>query len=420
MTNAGRYKPTNSRFFTWLVRNTYGVWLRRTYRAKAKGLEMFDTLTPPFILVGNHTTLLDPFLANSFVPFPVHWVASDGNMRSWIMRFLLIKLVGSIPKSKAIPDIETVNWIVEIIRKKKGVVGFYPEGQSSWNGTAVPAFGSTAKLLKLLKAPVVLAHSRGSYMTKPRWAYSRRKGEVELEFSQLFSPEELKARTVEEIDALINAALAHDDFAWAKARGIGFRDRRRAECLELALYACPACGALHTLRSSESVLRCAECGAEFVYGEDGSLDPKGSSREDWKGVAPSCPDTVLAWDRWQESHLESLIKDTYLPNPERVIFSDAKARLLRGRRMDAMESLGQGDVSHSARGVGFVPRRGEPMHFPLDEIEGPGVLKWNFFEFYVGKTVYRVRFADRADSGRKYAAGLAILARLARPSESAR
>jgi 1-acyl-sn-glycerol-3-phosphate acyltransferase len=386
--------------------------LKSAYRAKAKGLELFDTLKPPFILVGNHTTLLDPFLANSFVPFPVHWVASDGNMRSPIMRFLLIKLVGSIPKSKAIPDIETVNWIVEFIRKRKGVVGFYPEGQSSWDGTTVPAYGSSAKLLKLLKAPVILVHSRGTYMTKPRWAYSRRKGQVELEFSQLFSPESLKALTVEEIDTALNAAIAHDDQAWAKAKGIVFQDSRRAECLELALYACPSCGALHTLHSTGSELRCSECTAGFSYREDGGIEPLGEPGLGWEGVSPSCPGTVQEWDSWQEEHFENLLDSTYLPNPRRIIFQDEETRLFRGRRMDTMDLLGRGTLRLSAEGIIFAPLNGEEMMFSLAEISGPGVLKWNFFEFYVGKTVYRAKFSNRADSGRKYAVGLSLLARL--------
>jgi len=67
------------------------------------------------------------------IPDPVYWVTGDGNMRSSVMRVLL-GLVGSIPKSKSIPDLETINWIVEVIRKRKGVVGLFAEGQASWDG----------------------------------------------------------------------------------------------------------------------------------------------------------------------------------------------------------------------------------------------------------------------------------------------
>jgi hypothetical protein len=121
---------------------------------------------------------------------------------------------------------------------------------------------------------------------------------------------------------------------------------------------------------------------------------------------------VQEWDSWQEEHFENLLDSTYLPNPRRIIFQDEETRLFRGRRMDTMDLLCRGTLRLSAEGIIFAPLNGEEMMFSLAEISGPGVLKWNFFEFYVGKTVYRAKFSNRADSGRKYAVGLSLLARL--------
>lgn len=397
MISARRYKPTNFRFFTWLVRHSYGLWIRAAYRVQAKGLELVSSLEPPYIVVGNHSTILDPFLTNAFVPQPIHWVASDGNMRNPIMRFLLIKLVGSIPKSKAIPDIETVNWIVEFARKRNGVVGFYPEGQTTWNGISLPAFGSTAKLIRLLKVPVVLALTKGAYMTKPRWAYARRNGKVELEFSLLFRPDELKGMPVKEIDRRLNAAIAHDDPAWARKEGLRYLAPRRAECLELALYACPVCGALQSLRSKGSRISCQACGASTEYGEDGSFQPP-------------FPPGIAAWDRAQEERLSALIEEKFAAEPSLEIFSDENVVLLSGRRMNAMRVVGIGRLSLSASGLSLATKLGRKLHFEAKEIDGPGVLKWNFFEFYVGKTVYRAKFASRSASARKYEVALELLA----------
>lgn len=413
MTSARRYRPTNTRFFTWLVRHTYAACIARAYGVQGIGLDIFKTIKPPFILVGNHSTLLDPFLTNYLVPHPIHWVASDGNMRNPIMRFLLIKLVGSIPKSKAISDLETVNWIVEFIRKRKGVVGFYPEGQSTWDGTSLPAFGSTAKLIKLLKSPVICAVSRGAYMTKPRWAYTRRKGEMEIEFSLLFTPQAVKAMSVEEIDAKLNAAISHNDPEWTRERGLRFVDSRRAECLELALFACPACGALQTMHSKNERISCSKCGFSAEYGEDGSfkLAETGNSPIPLrKNIGAAANKTIFLsikeWDSWQRSHLAALIKKDFLRAPGRLVFSDECVRLLRGKRMDTMKSIGYGKLTLSADSLTLWPEKGRPIAFDLSEIEVPGVLKWNFFEFYVGMTVYRAKFDDKRASGYKYATAL--------------
>lgn len=444
MISARRYSPTNFRFFTWLLRATYGRWLCARYGAQGQGLELFDTLKPPFIVVGNHTTNLDPFLANTFIPHPIHWVTSDGNLRTPLLRFLLIKLVGSIPKSKAIPDIETVNWIVEFIRKRKGVVGFYPEGQATWNGQTLPALSGTAKLIKLLKVPVVCALGKGTYLSKPRWAYSLHRGRVAIRFTQLFTPQELKALSVAEIRDRLDAAMKHDDTAWAGMLGLRYEDARRAECLELALYACPSCGGLHTLKSSGETLRCEACGFAAAYGADGgfTLLEKGAGGAADAGAAamragaaraafqPACPSadfsgeaplftSIAPWSAWQRGHLDCLIRGPFAAEPGRPIFADDGATLLLGKRMDKMKPLGHGRLTLSSHALIFAPEKGEPIAFDPAEIDGPGVLKWNFFEFYMGMKVYRARFDDRAASAYKYASALELLAAARREREAA-
>jgi hypothetical protein len=60
---------------------------------------------------------------------------------------------------------------------------------------------------------------------------------------------------------------------------------------------------------------------------------------------------------------------------------------------------------------------GKEVRIDVDHIDGPGVLKWNFFEFYVGKTVYRARFDDKTASGYKYAMALEALASLRKAAQ---
>ncbi|MFZ2634843.1 MAG: lysophospholipid acyltransferase family protein [Rectinemataceae bacterium] len=429
MQNSRRYTPTNSKIFTWLVRNTYGRIIRGLYNAKSPGKALAESLKPPYVLVSNHAMLLDPLMINAFVPQPIHWVASDGNMRTPIMRFLLIKLVGSIPKSKAIPDIKTVNWIVNIIRKKKGVVGFFPEGQTSWNGSNISAYGSTAKLIKLLKVPVLGVVIKGGYLSKPRWSYVRRKGRLELDFRVIFAPEELKTLTIPEIDRRLNIEITHDDPLWANSLGLRFTNPRRAEKLELALFVCPSCGKIATLHSEGTVLACRECGMSAEFGEDAHFRFSGGGlpMESWVAAGSASPehffDRIIDWDRWQESFLKmTLNKEMESDSPEaqpagavaEPFMVDYDATLLRGRRMERMKSLGKGKLSLSRETLRFEPENGEVLDFPVKKIEGAGVLKWNFFEFYVGMTVYRVRFAEKFTSGRKWAVALDILADLHR------
>ena len=413
-----RYHPTNFKFFTWLVRHTYGIWLKQAYRITAINTELFKTLKPPFIVVGNHTTLLDPFIANTFVPFPIHWVASDGNMRNPIMRFLLLKLVGSIPKSKAIPDIETVNWIVDIIRHKHGVVGFYPEGQSSWTGTEFPAFFSTAKLLRLLRVPVVLAKTHGGYLTKPRWSHIRRRGSVEISFSVLFTPQQLKENSITEIDSALNAALAYNDTEWCRQRGIQYKSSRGAESLELALYLCPSCGGAATMHSKGNIFTCDGCGFSVEYQPDGAFALKSTPSPHgypvpYNGV--SFLTSMALWDKAQSDFLCQKLTEWSASHRTEPVFSDASVQLKRGKRIDVMTTILRGNIELYIDRLEFHGTWGtktKTVIFPIENIEGEGVLKWNFFEFYQGMNVYRVVFGDPKSSGRKYADAIDVVHKL--------
>ncbi len=439
MIKAHRYKPTIQHGLIWLVRQTYGRWLQWAYNTSIQGSELFERIKPPFILVGNHATIIDPFLVNTYVPYDINWIASDGNMRNKFMRFVMIKLAGCIPKSKAIPDIETVSWIFEIIKKQGGVVGIYPEGYSSWDGSSNKSFGSTAKLFKTLKVPVVCALSQGAYMTKPRWSHTRRRGKIIISFSELLTSDDLKRLRIEEIDMALNKAIQQDDPVWAQKNGLSYPHKHGAEFLELALYACPSCGALQSLHSSGTHLTCKSCGFTTTYNANGSFSilDKGKSEQplyldsspvdssldplpDTKRQAGSPPSSkffpsIREWDAWQKAYLAKLIDTVYSHDCTKAIFSDDNVQLLKGKRMDTMRRLGRGSVTISSEGIVFNPRHGEKprragdIQFPIEHIDSPGVLKWNHFEFYNGNTVYRIKFADRRASGRKYAVALNLL-----------
>jgi len=410
-----RYSPTNFKFFTWLLRFTYGNWLKWKYRITAINTELFKELKPPFIMVGNHTTLLDPFIASTFVPFPIHWVASDGNMRNPIMRFMLIKLVGSIPKSKAIPDIETVNWIVDLVKHKHSVVGMYPEGQSTWTGTPAPVFLSSAKLLRLLRVPVVLVKTNGGYLAKPRWSHVRRQGKVEVSFSLLFRPEQLHKMELSTIDRLLNDALCYDDSAWCKQKSLQFKSTKGAESLELALYICPRCGERASMHSSGNLFTCRQCGfsVEYQYNSSFLLRSEGN-RESYLPPFDEAPflDSIVSWNSFQSRLLYRYLSGLEKVNLETPFFFDEPVKLKRGKRMDRMETLIIGRIELYIDRLEFHDTRNaklESIVFPIEQIDGEGVLKWNFFEFYNGMSVYRVVFKDKKASGRKYSDAISVL-----------
>lgn len=400
MKDTRRYTPTSSRLFIWLLVNTYGRIIRRLYRVKASGLDLIAALEPPYVIVANHAMILDPFMIGALIRRPVSWVAADGNMRNPVLRFLLLKLVGTIPKSKAIPDIETIGWIMRIVRERKGIVGIFPEGQATWNGITAPGIAATSKLLRHLKVPVVCASMRGFHIAKPRWAYNIRRVPTEVEFSVALTPEDLRLLDAGEIATRLDAAISHDDWAWARERGIRNTHPKRAERLELALYACPSCGTFASLRSEGATFNCTACGFGVELGEDMRLSPL------MPGAAPA---TILEWDGWQASHLSSRIAEWLEAERVDPFLSDDDVALKRGKRMERMRTLGSGRLELRRSGLVFTPRGSAPLSFDAEAVEGSGVLKWNFFEYHAGKDAYRAVFSGPAVSARIWADAVGAL-----------
>jgi len=393
MASKKRYVPRNYRWFNKLLRWSYCVWLRFFFRIRSANGEIARTMRPPFVVVANHASILDPFILSGFLSEPVYWITSDGNMRTRLMKALL-RLVGSIPKSKLIPDIETVGWTVEVIRKRGGVVGIFPEGQATWDGTTLPLIPSTAKLLKLLKVPVLGAVIKGAYLSLPRWTWARRRGRMEIEWKRLLEPEELRALSAEEILARLEAGLAHDEAAWEAERGWRFWALRRAEHLELALYQCPACETVGSMRSRRDRFFCVSCGLAL------NVDARGTIRGA-RGERPPFA-AIRDWDRWQARAIREYAVSRAEQRPDKPLFSDAGAVLLRGRRLNPLRPFRTGTLILFPDRIELATLIGERITFPLERIEGISVLKRALLEFYMGRDLYQVRFPFRHISARKW------------------
>lgn len=409
MAEKTRYVPANSRAFNRLIKWSYGAWLTWAYGLESRDGGFLKTLKPPYIVVANHVSTRDAFMLGILLPQPVYWITSDGNMRTRFMRFFL-RRVGSIPKSKAIPDIETVRLIVEVIRKKKGVVGIFPEGQQSWDGHSLPLMSGTAKLLKLLKVPVVAALIEGGYLSLPRWAWIHRRGKVRVEWKLLLRPEELESLPLQTIEERLKEGLEHDEYEFQARAKLPFYGPKRAEHLELGLFMCPACESVARMRSSGERLHCTACGSTWRldrYGYLHALDEaRNARRRRASGSKPGSErrfSTIRDWDLWQGGAFAALIAKA---EEDRPFLSDSGALLFRGRRMNPLHRIRSGTLVLYPDRLELATLLGERLSFPIASIAGAGVLKRNILEFYSGLDLYQVRFPLRSISARKWATAM--------------
>ena len=89
----------------------------------------------------------------------------------------------------------------------------------------------------------------------------RRGGLVEAELDILFTAEELKTLTVEQIKERVDARLYFNDFEWLKTHPeVHYRNKKLAHGLENILVRCPKCLGYCTLTTHHHDVSCQSCG----------------------------------------------------------------------------------------------------------------------------------------------------------------
>lgn len=383
-------KIRSSKRVHWVIRATLGRYLRWRFRTVPENDELVRTLEPPFLIMGNHGCVWDPFLLNAHVPAPIHYVVSDSNFRSRLVSFGL-SLVGSIPKTKALSDFETVKNIVKI-KHRKGIIGIFPEGQSSWDGHSLPIYYSTAKLVKSLKVPVVIVELKGAFLSLPRWGRSIRRGRVHIEYKLGFTPDTVKDMSVEQVYERLVELLSHDDIAYQREHMIRFGGTRRAEYMEAVLFTCPRCETRHTLHSSGNLLRCTNCGYTVRYNAFGFLEAEAGTLRF---------DNVRSWNVWQIEQFKAYLdgdvpadtgREPVGPSTDASpLMHEPDIVLYRGFKSTPLQMIDRGSLELYRDELRFTgQRKGTSLAFPIRLIEGANIQNGEPLEFYFQGDMYRI------------------------------
>ncbi|MCD6156270.1 MAG: 1-acyl-sn-glycerol-3-phosphate acyltransferase [Candidatus Atribacteria bacterium] len=216
-----------------------------------------DFPKPPFVLLANHLSALDPFIISAFSPYPIHWVANRLIFHHPTLG-VLIRMVGAIPKQKNYPDPRAVKNIFGVV-KRGGIVGIFPEGSITWSGNFEGAMPGTSKLVRTLGIPVVVAKIKGAWLAQPVWAESRRKGLVEVEISVYDDfPDE--------------GNLFHSEWDWQLERGFEYRGEHKSRGIERIIWFCSECDTFRSVKALGDVFRCCRCEAQWVLDQYGFVE----------------------------------------------------------------------------------------------------------------------------------------------------
>lgn len=293
-----------SRFLSFVGTLFFG----RAYAKRTLKMRVFDNaskIKPPYILLVNHQSGFD-FLALHQAMYPrlvngvIAYNQMLGHKNLWLKMGMIPKrqfdlIIGFLRQAKKVAE-------------NKGIIALYPEGKITCDGRRGEMSPAVAKLLKLLALPVVVCCIKGCYLFRPKWAYKKRKsGGVEVHINPLFSTEEIKTLSVEEIFDKVLKAFEHDEFEWQKQNGIRITEPFRAEGLDRILYKCPHCKEEFETGSLGDTVFCSACGKQWKLSETGRL-----AAADGETEYESIPD----WYDFQRKSAREAVEDGYL-NSER-------------------------------------------------------------------------------------------------------
>ena len=224
----------------------------------------------PALILMNHSCFLDLMIA-ARVFFPRRYsivCTSDG----LIGKNLLMHFLGCISTQKFVSDVTLIRDMEYMLMEKKTSVLMYPEASYSFDGTATPLPRKMGVLLKKLGVPVVTVTTEGAFTRQPLYnCLRKRKVKVSAHVKCLLTAQEIKEKTVRELDEILDEAFTFDHFAWQRDNQVHITEPNRADGLHRILYKCPHCGAEGKTEGKGTQLTCHSCGKVWEMDELGQM-----------------------------------------------------------------------------------------------------------------------------------------------------
>ena len=302
-----RVPPKQNIFFTpliWMVCKV--ATLRHRLKINKKGME---GLKPPFLVLANHLSFTDFYATPlAMFPFRTNFVSELEGFQ--VFGEWLYRQIGCLGTRKYRNDLALIRNIQRVI-KRGGVLVLFPEARYSNVGTSSPLPQSVGKLAKLLKVPVVTLNFKGNYLKSPVWNTEQRNGiPLEADLTRIFTVEELKSASVDEVNEKIGKFLEYDEYALQKEKGLEIDNPKRAEGLENVLYKCPACLVEQGLKTKGKKIFCVCCGEAWEMTKLGQLEHKKGYRTENTRRSKSAKEAKAEFYRTQVIEAAMKMADT--------------------------------------------------------------------------------------------------------------
>ena len=349
-----------SRLLAGVVRIASAPTLWKTkFRYTTERMELVGD--EPCLILMNHCSFTDMKLAYGiFYPKPLGIVTSVDAMTGILGK--LMRILGCTPTHKYVSDLTLIKDMEYMLKTNKTSVLMYPEAGYSFDGRTTTLPRKLGVLMKKLGVPVVTVITQGAFHRDPLYNMLQlRDVQVSAHVKCLATAEELKEKSVAELDALLDEAFSFDNFAWQRDNKVSIDVPFRADGLHRILYKCPRCGAESKMEGKGIHLTCHGCGKRWEMDEYGQLRALEGETE-----YPHIPD----WYTWERECVRREIEEgTYLLDTDVDIGIQVN--------LDGICMIGQGHLTHDANGFHLTGADGQ-----LDYTQSPVASHTLYADYY--------------------------------------
>jgi 1-acyl-sn-glycerol-3-phosphate acyltransferase len=346
------------------------------------------------IILANHSTLFDPIWVYAMLKRPVYFAATEDLFRKRALG-RLIRWFGAFPKRKAASDLAAVRSILTII-DRGGLVGLFPEGVRTWDGTNQPLSTGIAKLIKKLAVPVYVCRLEGAYLVYPRWARHWRRIPVRGVFSLLYKKDAIPTddeRILTDIAAAIRSTDSQMTVAATSARRAGL-----AVNVTRVLYRCPSCGTMEGLKLvrpfSTNMIECSSCFSAWVIDAACRLslaDENGRAEGGWVPL----PAHYAHISTMPLTPIRSEVRLGLGPN-EQILLISRPRFLFTQERFPNLRVFAFGRAFLTNQRLIFRTRIGIPLSAPLSGLGALSVDPGDKLHFTFRGKLYRIPFRNES------------------------
>lgn len=331
-----------SRFLAAVVRIVCIPTLKQTnFKYTTERMELVKD--KPCLILMNHSSFTDMKLAYGiFYPKRLGIVTSVDAMSGILGK--LMRFLGCTPTHKYITDISLLKDIEYMLRVNKTSVLMYPEAGYSFDGRATALPKRMGVLMKRLGVPVVTVITKGAFARDPLYNMLQiRKVDVSAHVKCIATEDEIKEKSVAELDALLEKEFSFDNFAWQRDNKIEINEPFRADGLHRILYKCPNCSKENHMEGKGTELECKACKKKWHMDEYGCLNAIEGKTE-----FSHIPD----WYDWQRESVRNEIE-----SGEYKLDTDVDIAIQVN--LDGICNIGLGKLTHDINGFHLVSEDGK-------------------------------------------------------------